>query len=311
MSRMPAPWGPRWSSWMLTFPAGVVFLALVVYPALEGVLLSFFDANMLDLASQHDRSGRYFGSFVGWANYEGLFADKSFFESLRVMAAFTLATTSLELAFALMVALLFEYVWRPPQWLKVLLLVPMFVIPLVAGLTFRYVFDPLDGALAEVLRPFGLEAPDLLGSPSGAFALIVWQDFWRMWPFVFLILAAGLKTIPKDVLEAYSLDGGSPQRAIGHIILPVLMPSIFVAAGLKAIESLKAFTEIYTMTGGGPGGSTTTLSLFIVREGFDSLKIPKAAAAGTLLLTVGVLVGVVYSSWALWRSRLRRSGTLA
>ncbi len=123
-----------------------------------------------------------------------------------------------------------------------------------------------------------------------------------MWPFVFLILAAGLKTIPAELMEAFEVDGGTRLQAIFRIALPLLVPSLAVACGLKVIESLKAFTEIYTMTGGGPGSSTTTLSMFIVREGTEYFHLPAAAAAGSLLLMAGIAMGIIY---AIFQNRRR------
>ena len=129
-----------------------------------------------------------------------------------------------------------------------------------------------------------------------------------MWPFVFLILAAGLKTITGDLMEAFEVDGGTRIQAIFRIVLPLLVPSLAVACGLKIIESLKAFTEIYTMTGGGPGSSTTTLSMFIVREGTEYFHLPAAAAAGSLLLIAGITMGIVY---AVFQNRRRPAATQA
>lgn len=292
-----------WHAVVLAAPALAVFLCLVVYPALEGILLSLFPLDVVSWASDGSALGAHSGSFAGLESYRGLFANRSFVDSVKVMLAFTVVTTILELGFALAVALAFEYVIKLPGLVKTLLLVPMFVIPLVSGLTFRYLFDPLDGAAAEILRLFGREAPDLFSSGAGAFGLVVWQDFWRMWPFVFLILAAGLKTIPKDLLEAFEIDGGSLAGAVRHIVIPLLVPSLLVAGGLKAVESLKAFTEIYTLTGGGPGTATTTLSLFIVREGFESFRVSSAAAAGTLLLALGLTLAAGYTSWQVFRMR--------
>jgi multiple sugar transport system permease protein len=103
-------------------------------------------------------------------------------------------------------------------------------------------------------------------------------------------------------MEAFEVDGGTRLQAILRIVLPLLVPSLAVACGLKVIESLKAFTEIYTMTGGGPGSSTTTLSMFIVREGTEYFHLPAAAAAGSLLLVSGIAMGVVY---AIFQNRRR------
>jgi multiple sugar transport system permease protein len=282
----------RIAPWLFATPAIVMFLCLIIYPATEGLILGFVTLDLNDLENHSLFSS---ASFVGLFNYIALFSDQSFIDSLSVLLHFSVVTTFAEVVFALLVALAFEYFVQPPRLVRTLLLVPMFVIPLVSGLTFRYIFDPSNGTLGEFFRLFGAEAPDLLGSPRWAFWLVVLQDFWRMWPFVFLILAAGLKTIPAELMEAFEVDGGTRLQAIFRIVLPLLVPSLAVACGLKVIESLKAFTEIYTMTGGGPGSSTTTLSMFIVREGTEYFHLPAASAAGSLLLVSGIAMGVVYA----------------
>lgn len=289
----------RSAPWFFATPAIVLFLCLIIYPASEGLLLGFMGVNLNDLGNSSLFTG---ASFVGLANYLELFADQSFIESLKVLLHFSIVTTVLEVVFALLVALVFEYFVQPPRFVRTLLLVPMFVIPLVSGLTFRYIFDPSNGVIGEFFRLFGAEAPDLLGSSTWAFWLVVLQDFWRMWPFVFLILAAGLKTISHELMEAFEIDGGTRVQAIFRVVLPMLRPALAVACGLKIIESLKAFTEIYTMTGGGPGSSTTTLSMFIVRQGTEYFHLSAAAAAGSLILAVGVVLGIGY---ALFQNRAR------
>lgn len=282
----------RGTPWAFAAPAMIVFAALVIYPALEGAVLAFRDVGLESLG---DAAAYRSAPFIGFRHYHDLFLNPSFTESVLVLFRFSLVTTVIEVAFALALALAFEFLLAPGRFVRTLLLVPMFVIPLVSGLSFRYLLDPNDGVVGELARAFDFRPPELLGSESAAFWLVVLQDFWRMWPFVFLILLAGLKTIPKDLLEAFFVDGGTKLQSLRRIVLPLLMPSLGVAVGLKIIESLKAFTEIYTMTGGGPGFSTTVLSMFIVREGFEFFNLPGAAAAGTLLLMTGLSVALVYT----------------
>jgi multiple sugar transport system permease protein len=278
----------RHAPWLFAVPAICFLCSLIVYPALESILLSMMDADVSTVATGESR-------FIGLQNYLTLFGDASFINSVKLLAQFAFISTTLEVGIALLVALGLEYVVHLPHWFRTALLIPMFVVPLVSGLTFRFLLDPNDGVLAEWGRMVHYAVPDLLGNPDMALWLVVLQDFWRMWPFVFLIISAGLKALPREPFEAFEVDGGSRVQAIWHLVLPLLMPTLAVAIGLKVIESLKAFTEIYVMTGGGPGESTNVLSLYIVQKAFEFFQLSQAAAAGTLLLLVGLLGMTAYA----------------
>jgi multiple sugar transport system permease protein len=278
---------------LLTFgfvaPALVFFLVFVVYPCLQSILMSFTNASLETLVPGQNQF-----QFIGLANYIELFENSSFSHSLAILFKFSFFTTIVEVGFALFVAWVFEFVFQPPKVVRALLLLPMFVIPLVSGLTFRLLLDPSGGVIAELGQYFNFTAPDFLGDPQLAFWAVVIQDFWRMWPFVFLVLSAGLHALPREPLEAFELDGGSKLQCFFYVILPQLIPTLLVAIGLKIVESLKAFTEIYALTGGGPAESTSVVSLFIVREAFESFKLASAAAAATLFLISGIIFSIVY-----------------
>lgn len=275
--------------WLFAAPALVFLMCLIVYPAVESILLSLTNADLSTVATGQSK-------FVGVSNYVALSSDASFLNSVWLLLQFALITTAVEVGFALVVALCLEYVVAVPNWVRTALLVPMFIVPLVSGLTFRFLLDPSDGVVGEWGRLLGLTVPELLGDPDFAFWFVVLQDFWRMWPFAFLIIASGLKSLPHEPFEAFEVDGGSRLQAIRHLVLPLLAPSLGVAVGLKVVESLKAFTEIYVMTGGGPGESTNVLSLFIVQKAFEFFHLSEAAAAGTLLLLAGLLGMGVYAA---------------
>ncbi len=282
--------------WLFSTPALAFLLCFVVVPTFQSLFFSLTDADLESLTS-----GEY--SFVGIANYLRLFADESFRNASWLLFKFSALTTLIEVVFALFVALALEFWLKPPPLVRSLLLIPMFVVPLVSGLTFRFLLDPSDGVMGEVAAIFGQEAPDLLGDGTLAFWLVVLQDFWRMWPFVFMIVYSGLKTLPHEPLEAFQIDGGTRLQSLRYVVLPLLWPSLAVAVGLKVIESLKAFTEIYVMTGGGPGESTNILSMYIVKQAFEFFDLSGAAAAGSVLLFVGLVALGCFLWVQSWASR--------
>ena len=111
-----------------------------------------------------------------------------------------------------------------------------------------------------------------------------------MWPFLFIIVYAGMQALPRDCIEAVRVDGATTWQTVRHVILPLLRNTIAIAIVLTMIEGLKVFTEVYVMTGGGPGDSTSILSMYIVKQAFDFSRLGYAAAVSALLLGVGLLL---------------------
>lgn len=275
-------------AWFLA-PAAGLFAAVMGLPLAYCLVLSFFRPGLAHLQDS--------GQFVGLHNYAQLFGDPSFWNSVQLLALFVGITTVIELGLALAVAFYLDQVLQVPKWVENLLILPMFVIPAISGLTFRYLLDANEGMLAAVCRLTGRAAPGVLGHPLLALGAVVLQDLWRMWPFLFLTLYAAIKALPQDPIEAIRLDGAGHWLTLRHVILPLLQRPLRVAAALKVTESLKLFTEVYVMTSGGPGESTTLLSMYIVKHAFVFLDLGQASAASSLLLLGGVLL-------ALWAQRL-------
>jgi multiple sugar transport system permease protein len=272
---------------LLVGPAGMLLLGILAIPLVVTIQLSFFDTDITNL----NTGG---GPFVGLGNYQALLVDQDFWRSLGRLALFAGVTTLVELAIAVVVAIYLDQVVRIPRSLEALLIMPMFVIPVVSGLVFRYMLDPTDGVLAAFCGFFGLTAPGLLADPDWAMAAIMLQDVWRMWPFLFLIVFAGLKALPREPIEAARLDGASIFGVTRFVLLPMLKGTLGVAIVLKLIESLKAFTEIFVMTGGGPADSTELMSLFVVKQAFTFFELSYGAAASIALLLLGA-----GAAWAL------------
>jgi multiple sugar transport system permease protein len=274
--------GVRWqrSIVLFLFPGCALLTLLIGWPILQSAVSS--------LSTTAPVSGSEAAHFAGLAHFRTLVGQSAFWNSLSLAALFTVTTTTLELVIALSVALFLYFQRTLPRLVEVLLILPMFVLPVVSGLTFRYIYDPNDGPLSSVFNALGWEPLAPLSDAVWAFWAVVLQDIWRMWPFLFLIIYAGLKALPKSAQEAARMDGASTSIIIRQILLPALRPTLAVAAGMKVMESLKVFTEVYVMTGGGPGDSTSLLSLFVVKQAFHFFQIGPASAASILLLGLGI-----------------------
>lgn len=260
-------------------PGCLLLTLLIGWPVLQSAI------SALTLApTQAAESSTY----AGLTHFKSLISQSSFWNSLSLAAVFTVTTTLLELLIALTIAVFLYLQKGISRVVEVLLILPMFVLPVVSGLTFRYIYDPNDGPLSSLFAALGYEPISPLADATWAFWAIVLQDIWRMWPFLFLIIYAGLKALPKSAHEAAKMDGANTRELIRFIILPALRPTLAIAMGLKVMESLKVFTEVYVMTGGGPGDSTSLLSLFVVKQAFHFFQVGPASAASIILLILGM-----------------------
>jgi multiple sugar transport system permease protein len=278
---------------IFVLPGCALLTLLIAWPVLQSAVAA------LSLSSGTEEGAT---QFAGLTHFKTLVTQSSFWSSLSLAAVFTLTTTALELFIASTVALFLYFQRKLPRIVEVLLILPMFVLPVVSGLTFRYIYDPNDGPLSSLFNAFGYEPMSPLADSFWAFWAIVLQDIWRMWPFLFLIIYAGLKALPKSAHEAAKMDGANTRELIRYIIFPALRPTLAVAMGLKVMESLKVFTEVYVMTGGGPGDSTSLLSLFVVKQAFHFFQIGPASAASILLLILGMSL-----AWGITRLQNRAS----
>lgn len=264
---------------LFILPGIFLLMFLVGWPIIQSAISSLSEnTGAVDGQSQ----------FIGLTHFKTLLSQRAFWNSLGLAVSFTVSTTLIELFIATLIAL-FLYFQKPlNRAFEVLLILPMFVLPVVSGLTFRYIYDPNDGPLSVLFQFFNFEPISPLADSFWAFWSIVLQDVWRMWPFLFLVVYAGLKALPKSAQEAARIDGASNKALIWHIVLPALRPTLIIAVGLKVMESLKVFTEVYVMTGGGPGDSTSLISLFVVKQAFHFFQIGPASAASMVLLVLGM-----------------------
>lgn len=269
-------------------PALSVLLVLLLVPIVYSLWVSLKQASGMDFFQGN-------APFVGLENYSKLVQDPEFLNSLWLLLVFIALSTSIELLLATSLAIYMDQCIKPFRWLQTMMVLPMFVIPVVSGLGFRYMFDPEVGAVASVFYKLDLLPPDFFGDPFWAMGLVILQDVWRMWPFLFLIVLAGLKAMPREPVEAMKIDGATFLQIVRFLIFPALKHTLLIAVILKVIESMKAFTEIYVMTGGGPGNSTNILSMFVVKQITDFSNYGYGSAASILLLVLGVIAAVIFA----------------
>ena len=271
---------------LLLLPALLLVAVIVVVPILAIVLLSFTRTALREVVTLH------------WAGLEPairLWADSRFLGSLRNTAVFTASSVLLEILLGVGVALVLNRSFRGRGLVRSVVLLPWALPTAVMALAFSWIFNDSFGVANDLLLRTGLvrEPVAWLSGPVTAMAAIVLSDVWKTVPFVALSVLAGLSGIPEGVLEAAQVDGLTALQRFRHVVLPLLAPSILVAALFRAAQAWGAFDIVYVMTGGGPGGSTETVSLYAFENFFRYLDFGYGAAIAThatLLAAAAALV---------------------
>lgn len=266
---------------LFVFPALLVICAILIFPVFFSLYLSFTDRTLLYLREP---------KFVGLMNYSSVVSDKLFWHSLRLQLIFMALAIPIELILGFLVALLFSKEFPFSKLLRSLLLLPVFILPVVSGLTWRLMLQPGYGLLASFFNLLSLGPNAWLADTKYAFVTVILQDVWRMWPFMFMIIYAGLSSLPSEYLEAAQIDGARFWHRIFYIVLPLLKPVLLTALLLRIIDALRIFSEVYVMTYGGPANATLLLPLYIHKQAFEFGKISYASAVSMFLLMVSLLL---------------------
>ena len=205
--------------------------------------------------------------FIGAENYARLLRDVHFWESVRFTLLFVLLSVTTEFLLGLAFALILNETFPGRGVLRVALLVPWAIPIAISGRVWQVIYNYDYGILNFVIVGLGLSHSSInwLGSATGAFAAMVLSDVWKTTPFMTIILLAGLSGIPEDLYKQAMVDGTNFIQRFLHITLPLLRPVITVALLFRTIDAIRIFDLVYVLTGGGPGGSTTSLSLYAYR----------------------------------------------
>jgi multiple sugar transport system permease protein len=275
--------------YLMLGPAIFLVLAVVVYPLFEGLRSStgFF------------RFGRLVRS-VGLDNYRQAFDDPLFAQALLTTARFVFLAVTIETVLGLGLALLLAREGRLVRRIRATLILPMIVTPVVVGIVFRLIYASDVGLLASLAHALGLSSPQILSNGDGAFWGLVVLDVWEWTPLLFLILLAGIQSLPIEPFEAAKVDGASGWRTFVDHTLPLLRPTILVAVTLRAIEALTTFDQVYVLTRGGPGTSTQLISIYGYQTFFQFQQVGYAAAM-LFIVSLVVLLASGFAIALMWR----------
>jgi multiple sugar transport system permease protein len=279
---------------LLLVPAGVILLLLTVYPLVMVAYQSLFYYDYIGGVRR----------FVGLENYANLVGDHFFSVSIRNTIVFSLLATLSQVVLGLFLAILFNREFRGRRLIIPIIIFPMLLSTMVVSAIWRAWFHFDYGFLNNLLRTLGVGGVRWLFDPDIALYAIVLVDLWQWTPMVFLILLAGLQSIPRENYEAAQVDGAAGWQILCYITLPLLQGHLFLAALLRTIDSFKLFDKVFALTGGGPGIATESISMYIYREGFRFFNVGQASAASMVMLAVACVLAGVYIRQVL-RGQLR------
>jgi multiple sugar transport system permease protein len=268
--------------WLLLAPAALALAATAAYPLVYGIRASFHTY----------RYGRDLGS-AGTQNYHVVFSDNVFWTALGTTARYVGFAVAIETLLGLGLALLVAGELRGSRWIRVGLLLPMTIAPVVVGVIWRLMYASDIGVVNPLFRTFSLGTPNVLAHPSSAFIGVVAVDVWEWTPLLFLIILAGLQSLPEEPLEAAKVDGAGPVQVFFHHTLPLLTPVLMVAVVLRLIDAIGTFDQIYVLTRGGPGTSTQLISTYAYNTAFQFTQYGRAMAMVVALLVMTLLLTVV------------------
>jgi trehalose/maltose transport system permease protein len=277
------------------FPAAALIGTVMLYPALRTFILSFY---RMDLGTSFQ------AEFAGLSNFARLAVDSRFRGGLWTTIVFTTTTVSIEFLAGLGLALCADTWVRGRSAVRTILLIPWTLPTAVIAVLWAWIFNDQYGILNSVLTRAGIVSSPIswLANPTTAFWALVMADAWKTTPFVFVILLAGLQAIPGELYEAMEIDGGGAWAKFRMITWPFLARFVFVALVFRVIQAFSVFDLVFVMTGGGPGGSTETLSVYAYQTMMRYLDFSYAAALATATVVALALAALILY-WLLIRNR--------
>jgi len=264
---------------LMILPLIILFVFLAIIPFIYMIYISFYDYNLAKGGSP---------TFIGFGNYISIFKDEVARSSIFFTILICIAVP-IELFIGIAIAFFIRGIVAEKP-IRSALLLPMMIPMVVAGIAWKMLFNFEYGPLNYFLSFFGISNISWLGDYFYSRLGIILIDIWQWTPFVFLILYAGLQSIPRELREAGKVDGASDINITRYIEFPLLAPLIAVVLIIRLIDVLKIFDIVYMVTWGGPGYATHTLSYYIYKVGVSYGWDIGYASALSVLLLAGIVI---------------------
>jgi multiple sugar transport system permease protein len=273
------------SPYLFILPFVLFCLALLLYPVVYSLTLSFRDSTVETFVSGDM-------PFNGFTQYQAALADPVFWRALINTVLFAFFSILFQFTIGFLLALLFQVDFPLKNFCLALLLIPWVSPVLTAANIFKGLFNEI-GPVNQILHLVGVGPFPWLADPVYAFPATIVANIWIGFPFNFILLYAGMRSIPIEVYEAAKIDGARFWKRVAYITLPMLKPVSVAVLTLGTIYTVKVFDLVFIMTGGGPANGTQLLSTYAYQVGFSVLNFGEAASIATLMVLLVLLLNLV------------------
>jgi multiple sugar transport system permease protein len=264
-------------------PVLLLLLIVTLYPTLFVVWMSFQKTRYYELTG-----------FVGLANYVDTLSSRAFWEITYTSLVYMAGSLVLSLGLGVLAALVLNNLTRGGAVLRVLTLLPWTLSMAVVGTIWLWLFNPSYGPISYSMRQVGLSPGLMLGDPELALWLTILVTSWWSFPYAMVIVTAAIQSIPRELYEAVSIDGGGWRAKLRYVTWPHLVPTLGSTALTLGILYLTLITLLIVLTGGGPLGATTTLSFDVFRGTVQAVNIGPTAVYSIAILLANVALGLLY-----------------
>lgn len=276
---------PKLTPYLLVAPL-IAFIAVFTYvPILSSIDLSFRSWNFMSPDMP----------FVGFDNYQRLFASDDFWNSLAITTIFAVVSVPLRLALALAIASYLKRDALSSRFLRGALFLPTITSTVSIAVVFSWIFSTDYGLANGILVSLGLGKIPWLQDPSLALLVLILINTWKQLGYDVIIYIAGLQAIPAELYDAAAMDGGGRWRVFRRVTMPLVMPTTYFLLVVSVIEAFQVFTIINVMTRGGPAGATDMLVHLLYRTGFILFDIGTGSALAVILFVLLIALALIKS----------------
>ncbi len=270
---------------LLLAPTLIIMNVVGTYPLLHSLYIALTNYNPTF-------GGSY--SYIGLENFARAFADGQFWHSIVLTMIFTIVSVCSSLTLAILLSLLFNQDRPGFVVLRTLLLIPMLITPIAVGIVWRTMMMPDLGVLNYLFSLVGVPPLNWAASKSSAMASIVLVDVWQWTPFMFIIIYAGLRSLPRSPFEAAQIDGAGRLSTFIHVTLPMLKPVIVIATLLRIVDAFRTYDTVYIITRGGPDFATDLVSIYLQRVNFRVFDLGYGSALSWITLLIILLIVIIF-----------------
>ncbi|MCC7209146.1 MAG: sugar ABC transporter permease [Anaerolineae bacterium] len=271
--------------WILLLPAVITVVVLLLGPILWTLVAAFTDMHLY-------RPPNIETQFIGLRNFEKLLHNGSFWRTVRNTVVFMAGVVPIQLTLGLLLAVCLNNVMRGRKFFRTWFLLPMMLSPVVSSfIAGRMMFQEDIGPINFFLKSLGVATIPWLTDANWAMVTLIIVDVWQWSSFMFLMLMAGLQGVPHELLEAARVDGATHWQGFRFITIPIIMPVTVTALLIRVIDAFRVVDIVMTLTGGGPGQATETVSIAIFRTGVKGGDLAFGSSQAYFLVVILLVFG--------------------